>query len=598
MFLGTGHGLDVYMAQHRLLPGQPTKLQPSEALARPLLKLMTDQESSQLRAIHFLQSATGCRAIADNDKCHRRDNDIHTAIKKSGLFASFIKILFLTNINKGPWLGGAWLEKKAESLAIFLDNLKHDMQHMEWLMPELAFDKGLPDEAGHSLEVLESLCNNFLNMSSFNLKAGASDMKRFFSMFYSWPNLNNEWTGIKAVLQWLRVQLGHWGIQEIEQLEGMAKQLEQVIGQEETDPQKRIEQAKSKQAALKELRSRGQNTLDVAVLILLDRKIQLHGRIIFKFMEFGHSGMKHDLEQHLDTWQTVLWHSARAIEGGVKDGGRLLTILNDRGFLASLHLHPGISLPNERGEFVAELRLAGELCSLAMHYLTEHLLSSLVHAIVMPFSMAGGMNPDDPEAAYQKLHRVSQDWKAILDIEAIVFEGGARLSPNRAAVPNLAKLLDDLDFHKHQFVREICHVFSEGGLGRDGRGRQPWDPEIQDAHFMLCEAFKGPANTKTFLEDTFRDMRSDITRSGHSAGRFLRMAYAINSGNKRATAVSGQAIELHKTEQFEMVIEKGMREHINEGCFVPPSDARKAAMAMTLVCPSQASSLSLICEHL
>ena len=106
-------------------------------------------------------------------------------------------------------------------------------------------------------------------------------MKRFFSLFYSWANLNWEWTGIPSVLQWLRVQLGKWGIAEIQHLEGLASQLEQVLGTEDQDSSKMAEQAKTKQAAMKELRSRGQNTLDVAVLVLLDRRVQLHGRIIF-----------------------------------------------------------------------------------------------------------------------------------------------------------------------------------------------------------------------------------------------------------------------------------------------------------------------------
>ena len=162
------------MAQHWLHPRLPLCLQPSEPLGRPLLKLMTDQESSQLRAVQFLLAATGCQVVADNNKCQCQDNGLPTAIKTYCLFTPLVKITFLTTINKIPWLGGAWLEKKAEALAQFMDILQMDVRQMAWLMPELAFDKGLADDTELAREDMESLCNMFLHMSSFNLKAGAT----------------------------------------------------------------------------------------------------------------------------------------------------------------------------------------------------------------------------------------------------------------------------------------------------------------------------------------------------------------------------------------------------------------------------------------
>ena len=72
--------------------------------------------------------------------------------------------------------------------------------------------------------------------------------------------------------------------------------------------------------------------------------------------------------------------------------------------------------------------------------------------------------------------------------------------------PQLTLLLERLDFHKHQFVREACCLFSQGRPGPDS-GCGPWGPEHLDGELLLWHAFGSPANTKFFLEDIFRDLK-------------------------------------------------------------------------------------------
>ena len=46
-------------------------------------------------------------------------------------------------------------------------------------------------------------------MGSFTKRSGAVEVKRFFSFTFAFPALDPEWTGIMAILNWLKIQLGH-----------------------------------------------------------------------------------------------------------------------------------------------------------------------------------------------------------------------------------------------------------------------------------------------------------------------------------------------------------------------------------------------------
>ena len=93
-------------------------------------------------------------------------------------------------------------------------------------------------------------------------------------------------------------------------------------------------------------------------------------------------------------------------------------------------------------------------------------------------SLAIGLHPDPQVAKAGLLDRAS-DWKLILSFEAAVLRPGdipvMRQTPGDAAssgheslftgpacqtYQQCVKLLDMLDFHKHQLVREVCFAMS------------------------------------------------------------------------------------------------------------------------------------------
>ena len=181
MRAGLSHGLEVYVAQHRLLPGQPLALIPSSLAQRPFCKFVIDEAGTGVVGRNFLWSCTGVRGFHDTDKCHRKDNNIHVALKHAGLFPAYLKLVMCANVNRGPWLGGMFLEKKAEALDLFLESALRDPQAMAQLLEGIAFDHGQDVVAGYDLDQVNSAAADFLELRSFRTKAMSVEMKRFCS---------------------------------------------------------------------------------------------------------------------------------------------------------------------------------------------------------------------------------------------------------------------------------------------------------------------------------------------------------------------------------------------------------------------------------
>ena len=112
----------------------------------------------------------------------------------------------------------------------------------------------------------------------------------------------------------------------------------------------------------------------------------------------------------------------------------------------------------------------------------------------------------------------------ILKVESLVFPSpnqtveaqGPQIGIGQGPPVALAQLLTDLDFHKLQIVRETCCLMSTA-MGDKG----PWDPQHPEGERQLWLMFGNPANTKIFLEDTFRDGRQQAKVAGQTSSRFF-----------------------------------------------------------------------------
>jgi len=177
MNAGHNHGLEVYVPRTRLNPGGVLVLDPPLLKCRPFIKIVIDEDAIGVGAVNFLWSCAGVRGFHETDMCHRRDNDTHNSIKRSGLQPAQAKVVFLKGINTGPWGVGAFLEKKAENLVLYLQTLRQDPKEMAMYVEGLAFDQGLDIDMHHSGEDLMPMVNfgisKWLDMTGFQKRSGS-----------------------------------------------------------------------------------------------------------------------------------------------------------------------------------------------------------------------------------------------------------------------------------------------------------------------------------------------------------------------------------------------------------------------------------------
>ena len=127
------------MPNTRLVPGGPLVLDPPTLHERPFIKEIVDEDSSGVAGAIVMFTSAGLRGFFDTDNCHRFNNDFHNAIKRAGLWPVDAKLVMVTTVNKGPWLGGDFLESKAETLVAMLSCICCDplemANHAEGIWP-------------------------------------------------------------------------------------------------------------------------------------------------------------------------------------------------------------------------------------------------------------------------------------------------------------------------------------------------------------------------------------------------------------------------------------------------------------------------------
>jgi hypothetical protein len=166
------------MPNTRLIPGGPLVLDPPDIKDRPFIKEIVDEDSSGVAGAIFMFSKSGIRGFFDTDNCHRFNNDFHSAIRKADMWSYLAKLVMVSCVNKGPWLGGDFLERKAESMVAMLSCICCDPLEMANHAEGMAFDQGLtlpPVHSGHDILALAKLTTDkWLDMASFTKRSGAA----------------------------------------------------------------------------------------------------------------------------------------------------------------------------------------------------------------------------------------------------------------------------------------------------------------------------------------------------------------------------------------------------------------------------------------
>lgn len=176
--VGHGHGLETYIPNTRLIPGGPLVLDPPDIQDRPFIKEVIDEAATGVAGAIFMFSKCGVRGYYDTDNCHRLNNDFHNAIRRAALWIVYCKLVMLTTVNKGPWLGGDFLERKAETLVAMLSCICCDPLNMANHAEGMAFDQGLTLPPVHDPDDIHALAkitaDRWLDMASFTKRSGAA----------------------------------------------------------------------------------------------------------------------------------------------------------------------------------------------------------------------------------------------------------------------------------------------------------------------------------------------------------------------------------------------------------------------------------------
>ena len=398
-------------------------------------------------------------------------------------------------------------------------------------------------------------------------------MKRFFSFTYGFPALDHEWTGILAMLNWLKLQLVHFHLDD----ETLKEFEDQIAAAHQADigahglPENEVAQ-EDKLATLADLRKKTTNSLDLAALIMKDRTVQIHGRMIHKFMMIGRETMAHDLAQQRNQEDAARYCADRAADGGLRVCHQCAQTLADTGFLKSLTITTDACFPDIGPEaFPQEIELAAQVTLLAIEAMAAHSWSMSIYSMTMPHSLAIGMH-EHLDVARQGLQQRAAEWAMILKVESMVFPSpgqGPHQGPMAQCRPDaLKQLLHDLDFHKLQLVRETCCLMSTAS-GDKG----PWDPQHPEGEMQLWLMFGNVSNTKVLLKDTFRDMRQLNKVAGQTSSRFLRMQHVLTSGTRRSV---DHTIPLVKLTEGDMGSVDVSKRTISQAVFVPPTNPEKA----------------------
>ena len=593
---GHGHLLDVYMPCIRLKPGEPLVLDPPAWTDRPFLKIIADEAGSGIAAYNYLLSVAGLRGCLDTDKCHRMGNNAVLGLKRAGLFSPYVKICFLANINKGPWLGGRFLETKMEALAQYLKSTTQDPEELAQHLQGIAFDLGkMLDSADYTLDDVTLAADQWLDMQNLHSKSAGMELKRFFSFVYAFPVLNKEWTGIKSVLQWALGQLGEWqpehqAMQQFEKLKAAAKakaaaktlakakanaDAGAVVGQDKAElPQDNALVTAAAEAdidqTLKQMRQQTNHTLHLCLMCMSSRKLQVQGRMIFAYLKLGQVELAESLKQHKTQADSMAWYAHRACHAGIPMLRLISEVCDDVPWLESLMLTVAVALPSSaREELPEQVETAEQALLLAVEYMSLTAWTTQQHSSTFPWQLAGSLHADRI-LAQDALYNCQHAWEGILKVEGWLAQPDAQTK-----WPYLHKLMADLDFHKHQLVRELCHSLD---LGDPAADLEPWSVDLEDVRMQLWHMVGTPANTKTFIEDIFRDARLANRLTGYVADRFLRMQHVIMAGINRAHQFGIPVVEIAPMNSCASFnLPKGT---LSEGVFVPLSSKAKATVAL------------------
>ena len=150
-----------------------------DATEMPLLISVSDQGPLNLPPLDLLSYKLRAHVVVQYDPYHRAYNDLKDALRKSGLFRTFLEMSIIFNLNYGPGGTGRWLERKQQTLKeILRTGSPHKEPYLSYLI-YAAKERRLQDPT--SAASREQLWASMGGMTSAAQKGPVMKLMRWFS---------------------------------------------------------------------------------------------------------------------------------------------------------------------------------------------------------------------------------------------------------------------------------------------------------------------------------------------------------------------------------------------------------------------------------
>ncbi|CAK9031404.1 Uncharacterized protein SCF082_LOCUS20281 [Durusdinium trenchii] len=135
-----GWGLEKFIPEEHLKPGEPLRLTPSSVRDRPHLTIAADEESVGFKAGYNLAFNAGLRVYMEPEYCHPAWNNLKNSIKVAGFHPTLLKATLMSHVNHSPYGSGKNQQTKEEVCCHLVESMK--VEDFQRLCEDLEFDRG------------------------------------------------------------------------------------------------------------------------------------------------------------------------------------------------------------------------------------------------------------------------------------------------------------------------------------------------------------------------------------------------------------------------------------------------------------------------
>ena len=165
---------------------------------------VSDEESSQTKAFHFLFSHVGCRGLTQPEISHPKWNAFKRAAATSNLEFDLLRLTVCANYAHGPWTNGDRLVLKQQALESYLDKQSEDW--FSDMAEEIARDAGESELL--SEEQARASMSDFLDSEAIRNRGAFVKAKSWFGIIAALRSLVKHWTIQREAATAIMVETG------------------------------------------------------------------------------------------------------------------------------------------------------------------------------------------------------------------------------------------------------------------------------------------------------------------------------------------------------------------------------------------------------